>query len=129
MGIISKLLSLFGSNARQQSNIADNIQQGAIVAFTDIALAKVRESQKADGRPFLRVMINQGGPGVYMYDMDFDDQVNVAEDILDLSHGIQVIVDRRSAIFLDATTIDWQRTPQGAEGFHFDNPNAVQSDG
>jgi len=63
-----------------------------------------------------------------MYDMKFDDIFDPEADYLDDSDGIKVVVDKRSALFLDRATIDWRTTPDGRQGFHFDNPNAVESE-
>lgn len=62
-----------------------------------------------------------------MYDLKFDDRVSRDDDYLDEQNGIQIVVDKRSALFLEGATIDWQTTPDGRQGFHFDNPNAVKS--
>jgi iron-sulfur cluster assembly protein len=39
-----------------------------------------------------------------------------------------VVVDKKSALFLDGTTVDFQDDLQGY-GFRFENPNAVKSCG
>ncbi len=43
-------------------------------------------------------------------------------------HGVTVVVDKKSELFLDGTTVDFY---DGLEkrGFTFDNPNAVKSCG
>src|SRR6185437_6311637 len=92
----------------------------AVVRLTARALAKIREEQ--EGKPFLRVAVVSGGSTGFMYDMKFDDQINVASDYLDELEEITVVVDKRSALFLEGATIDWQITADGAEGFYFDNP-------
>jgi len=101
-------------------------QQETVVTLTDAAVAKVREVQKQNGKPYLRVAVKSGGSTGFMYDLQFDDQLNADEDYLDESHGLKIVVDRKSALYIDGTSIDWQVTDDGREGFHFDNPNAVQ---
>jgi len=61
-----------------------------------------------------------------MYDLQFDNQLDADEDYADDSHGFVILVDRRSALLIEGTSIDWQVTDDGREGFQFDNPNAVQ---
>ena len=43
-------------------------------------------------------------------------------------HGVPVVVDKKSALYLDGTTIDFYDGLE-ARGFKFDNPNAVKSCG
>ena len=61
-----------------------------------------------------------------MYDLRFENQFDADEDYVDDSHGFKIIVDRKSALLIDGSSIDWQVTDDGREGFKFDNPNAVQ---
>jgi iron-sulfur cluster assembly protein len=43
-------------------------------------------------------------------------------------HGVPVVVDKKSALYLDGTTVDFY---EGIDrrGFTFDNPNAVKTCG
>jgi iron-sulfur cluster assembly accessory protein len=97
-----------------------------VVKFTPQALAKLREVQSKDGKPYLRVLVKSGGSTGYMYDMKMDDQYDPKSDFLNEQESIKIIVDMRSSLYLDGTTIDWQTTPDGRQGFKFDNPNAVK---
>jgi iron-sulfur cluster assembly protein len=101
-------------------------QKRRIVNLTPIAATKLRELQQQDGKPFLRVSVISEGPTGYMYDLKFDDEANAGNDYLDEMEGISVVVDKRSALFLEDATIDWQTTADGRQGFEFDNPNAVK---
>jgi iron-sulfur cluster assembly accessory protein len=101
-------------------------EQRAVVKLTPTAIAEFREAQKQDGKPFLRVGVVSGGSTGFMYDLKFDDQINIENDYLSDVDGIKVVVDKRSALFLEGATIDWQITPDGQQGFRFDNPNAVE---
>jgi len=49
-------------------------------------------------------------------------------DLVTEQHGIKVLVDKKSDLFLDGTVIDFY---EGLEkrGFTFENPNAVKSCG
>jgi iron-sulfur cluster assembly protein len=101
-------------------------KQHSVVKLTPTAIAKVREAQEQDGKPYLRVSVVSGGSTGFMYDLKFDDRMSVENDNVDELGGIKVLVDKKSAVFLEGATIDWQTTPDGLEGFHFDNPNAVK---
>lgn len=43
------------------------------------------------------------------------------------SRGIPILVEKKSRIYVEGTTIDWVKTDKGQEGFHFENPNAISS--
>jgi iron-sulfur cluster assembly protein len=43
-------------------------------------------------------------------------------------HGVDVVVDKKSALYLDGTTLDYY-SDISKRGFKFDNPNAVKSCG
>lgn len=96
-----------------------------VVNLTPAAITAIRAAQEA-GKPFLRVGVLRQGPTGYMYDLKFDDRLNADDDYLDHVDEIKIVVDQRSAPYLEGTTIDWQTTPDGRQGFHFNNPNAKQ---
>ena len=58
------------------------------------------------------------------FDRTFDGAADTQYDL----HGVKVVVDKKSSLYLDGTTVDWY---DGLErrGFTFDNPNAVKSCG
>ena len=97
-----------------------------IVKITPAAIEKLRTAQRKDGKKYLRVAVTSGGTTGFMYDLKFDDVFKHDSDYLHDMDGIKVVVDKRSALFLEGATIDWQTTPDGREGFEFDNPNAVK---
>ncbi|TWT37804.1 Iron-sulfur cluster insertion protein ErpA [Posidoniimonas corsicana] len=77
---------------------------------------------------YLRVLVTQGGCQGYLYDMRFVTEVEPQSDVVLLSHGVNVVVDKKSLLFLSGTTIDFY---DGVEkrGFTFENPNAVTFSG
>lgn len=101
------------------------------ITVTERAANEVRRvwnEQKLGEDVFLRVGISAGGCSGFSYmvkpDQNFDEKVDSRYDF----HGVQVVVDKKSALYLDGTTLDWY---EGIErrGFTFDNPNAVKSCG
>jgi iron-sulfur cluster assembly protein len=97
-----------------------------VVKLTRSAVTELRKAQAQEGKRYLRVGVLNEGPTGYMYSMGFDDQFDVENDCIDDVDGITIIVNRFSAIYLDGVTIDWKTDSDGRQGFHFDNPNAVQ---
>ena len=58
------------------------------------------------------------------FDKTFDEKIDSKYEY----HGVTVVVDKKSKLYLDGTTVDFY---DGLEkrGFTFDNPNAVKSCG
>ncbi|OIR02858.1 iron-binding protein IscA [mine drainage metagenome] len=55
------------------------------------------------------------------YTLEFVDELN-EEDVTFESHGVKVIIDPKSIVYLDGTELDF--TKEGLnEGFKFNNPN------
>ena len=76
----------------------------------------------------LRVGVKGGGCSGFEYQLEFDNTVNEDADLLVEMHGVRVAVDKKSALFLDGTEIDFH---EGLDkrGFVFNNPNATKSCG
>jgi iron-sulfur cluster assembly protein len=89
---------------------------------------RIMQDQKLETDMVLRVGVAGGGCSGFQYSLGFD---NNFDDKLDSKydyHGVTVVVDKKSALYLDGTTVDFY---EGLEkrGFTFDNPNAVKSCG
>jgi len=99
-----------------------------VVKFTPTALARLHKIQREFSveEAHLRVAVVAAPTGGFVYDMKFDPQSDPTNDYQFAYDGIQVVVDKRSSLFLEGATIDWQITADGRQGFKFDNPNAVK---
>jgi iron-sulfur cluster assembly protein len=75
---------------------------------------------------FVRVGVVAGGCSGFEYAMNFDDQFDEAKDTKYEQNGISVVVDKKSALLLDGTTLDWYSSLERS-GFTFNNPNVVES--
>ncbi|MCA9205262.1 MAG: iron-sulfur cluster assembly accessory protein [Pirellulaceae bacterium] len=101
------------------------------VKLTEKAAAevkRVKDEQKFEETMFLRVGVAGGGCSGFSYSLGFDKEFDEGADTKFDCHGVPVVVDKKSALFLDGVTIDWY---EGLErrGFTFDNPNAVKTCG
>lgn len=101
------------------------------VVLTERAAEEVKrivEQQKLEEGTFLRVGVTGGGCSGFSYSLGFDNEYDEKADSKLSHHGVQVVVDKKSALYLDGTTVDFY---DGIEkrGFTFDNPNAVKSCG
>jgi iron-sulfur cluster assembly accessory protein len=92
-----------------------------------VEVSKVIEDQNLEN-PILRVAIEGGGCSGFQYSLKFDEDFDVEKDIIVEQHGIKVVVDKKSNLFMNGTTIDF-RDGLDKRGFVFDNPNAAKSCG
>lgn len=101
------------------------------VVVTEKAAGEVKriiEDQKLEDGTVLRVGVAGGGCSGFSYSLGFDKQYDEKVDAKYEFYGISVVVDKKSALYLDGTTVDFY---EGIDkrGFTFDNPNAVKSCG
>jgi iron-sulfur cluster assembly protein len=89
---------------------------------------RIMQDQKLDETMVLRVGVAGGGCSGFQYNLGFDNKFDDKADSKYESHGVTVVVDKKSYLFLDGTTVDFY---EGLEkrGFTFENPNAVKSCG
>lgn len=89
---------------------------------------RIMTDQKLEPGTVLRVGVTGGGCSGFSYALGFDKQFDETKDARYEHHGVPVVVDKKSALYLDGTTVDFY---DGIErrGFTFDNPNAVKSCG
>lgn len=99
------------------------------IALTERAAEEIKRSHSdmgASEEEMLRVAITAGGCSGYSYKLDFtkaEDDDNIYD-----CHGVKVVVDAKSELLLDGTTIDYiEQLDQ--RGFKIENPNAVRSCG
>ncbi len=89
---------------------------------------KFRDEHQLGEEMFFRVGISGGGCSGFNYSLTFDDKFDSASDSRYDLHGVAVVVDKKSALYLDGVTIDWHQSLE-KQGFTFDNPNAVKTCG
>jgi iron-sulfur cluster assembly protein len=93
-------------------------------------LKRFMENSNYSEDSLLRIGIVSGGCSGFQYDFKFVEAAEFSEetDTISEQHGVKVVVDKKSSLFLDGTTVDYY---EGLDkrGFTFDNPNAVKSCG
>lgn len=101
----------------------------AIVSLTEAAAEKVRELIERDQRDGfgLRLKVVGGGCSGLQYQLMFDNQVGEL-DQEEESHGVRIMVDSKSAVYLVGTTVDFV-DELNASGFKIENPNATNTCG
>ncbi len=76
----------------------------------------------------LRIGVVGGGCSGFNYSLNIATDYDEGRDTLSDQHGVKVVVDRKSALFLEGTSVDYY---EGLDqrGFQFINPNAKRSCG
>ncbi|MDO5671797.1 MAG: iron-sulfur cluster assembly accessory protein [Actinomycetaceae bacterium] len=97
------------------------------VLLSDAAANKVKALLSQEDRDDLRlrVGVQPGGCSGLIYQLFFDER-DLEGDLLRDFDGVEVVVDRMSAPYLDGATIDFADTIE-KQGFTIDNPNAGNS--
>ncbi|MGB1698445.1 MAG: iron-sulfur cluster insertion protein ErpA [Nannocystaceae bacterium] len=107
---------------------ADPSMTGALL-LTAIAaekVAEIREAEEIESGYALRVKVLGGGCSGFQYDLFFDEPED--SDMRFESHGVDLVSDQMSFMYLMGTEIDYVDGLQGA-GFKFNNPNTTGSCG
>jgi len=109
MGVLSKMSVTITENAAKE-------------------IQRVMSEQNMADNMCLRIGVAGGGCSGFQYSLGFDENTDNAKDHSSEQHGVSVVVDKKSSLYLDGTTVDFY---SGLEkrGFTFDNPNAVKSCG
>ncbi len=103
------------------------------ITLTESAASRIQEYIKSENLPNgetrLRVGVKGGGCSGFSYLLDltadpageFDEEVETG--------GVKVLIDQKSALYLEGTVIDYVSEGPLREGFVFKNPNATSSCG
>jgi iron-sulfur cluster assembly protein len=93
-----------------------------------LEVKRIMDEQKLEEGTVLRVGVAGGGCSGFQYSLGFDKSFDSKTDSKFSFHGVELVVDKKSALYLDGTSIDFY---DGLEkrGFTFDNPNATKSCG
>ena len=100
------------------------------VALSENASKQVKQLKQAQNLPdhvFLRMGVKGGGCSGMSYSLEFDTEIGPHDKEFEIE-GIKVVVDKKSYLYLNGTTLDYVQ--QGLTGgFTFVNPNAKSSCG
>ena len=76
----------------------------------------------------LRVGVKGGGCSGLSYVMDFDDKKEITDEVVILSDGLRVVIDKKSLLYLFGTELNYSDGLNG-KGFEWVNPNASRTCG
>src|SRR5438067_13661313 len=100
------------------------------ITLTDKAASEVRKivadqqnTGQAPDKVYLRLRVVGGGCSGFQHKLDLDPQINEKlDDVFDF-HGVPVVVDRRSLMYLAGATVDYH-DDLNRRGFSITNPQA-----
>jgi iron-sulfur cluster assembly protein len=100
------------------------------VELSENATKQVKQLKQAQNLPenvFLRMGVKGGGCSGMSYSLEFDTELGPHDKEFEID-GIKVVVDKKSYLYLNGTTLDYVQ--QGLTGgFTFINPQAKSSCG
>lgn len=92
------------------------------ISMTEAAAKHVQRSLEGRGKgEGIRLGVRTTGCSGLAYVLEFVDEL-AAEDLVFESHGVKVIIDPKSLVYLDGTELDFTREGLN-EGFKFNNSN------
>ncbi|HVK05423.1 MAG TPA: iron-sulfur cluster assembly accessory protein [Armatimonadaceae bacterium] len=102
-----------------------------VVILTPNALRQVKRQQEKQGKSgwYLRLGVRGGGCSGLSYVIDHENDPDPEFDITYEVEDLKVVVDRKSALYLKGTTLDYNIKNLMEGGFVFENPQAVRSCG
>ena len=102
------------------------------IMLTEIAAKEIKDIIKQQELPqektFLRVGGKGGGCSGFSYLVDLTEEPKSESDEELDCHGIKILVDMKSLLYLDGVEIDFKDEVMG-RGFVFNNPNATSTCG
>ena len=101
------------------------------IEVTETAVREIKtivEQQELDAeKVYLRLGVKGGGCSGFSYLLDLTEKRNESDEMFE-QHGINVVCDPKSYLYLNGTTVDFKDEVMG-RGFVFNNPNATSSCG
>ena len=101
-----------------------------MISLTETAAKKISDLRLEEGKPelALRIRVVGGGCSGMSYELGWDDTAN-ADDNVTESSGVKVLVDSKSAPYLQGSEIDYVDNNMLGAGFAIRNPNMKSSCG
>ena len=88
-----------------------------------IADVQASGSVEGDGKLYLRVRVQGGGCSGFQNKLDLDPKFDEKTDHKFEFHGIEVVIDKRSMLYLGGAVVDFH-DDLNKRGFSISNPNA-----
>ena len=101
------------------------------IILTEKAASEVKriiQDEEMNENTALRVGVAGGGCSGFSYKLKFENDYDEDLDSKSTQHGVDVVIDKKSALYLDGTTVDYFSSLE-KNGFTFENPNATKTCG
>ena len=100
-----------------------------MIEISEAAARKIKSLMAKQGisEGGLRVGVKGGGCSGLSYTFAWEKEPRLGDEVFE-AHGAKIYVDRKSFLFLNGTTLDYD-TALLTKGFVFHNPNAKQTCG
>jgi iron-sulfur cluster assembly protein len=98
------------------------------ITMTESAADRVRNFLESRGKGIgVRLGVKTSGCSGMAYVIEFVDELEESDVVFE-DHGLKVIVDKKSLVYLEGTELDYAKEGLN-EGFKFNNPNAANECG
>ena len=77
------------------------------IKLTEAAATEAKVYLEDSKEKYLRIGVKGGGCSGFEYSLTVSHEYDEQKDSLSHQHGVDVIVDRKSALYLDGTTVDY----------------------
>jgi iron-sulfur cluster assembly protein len=92
------------------------------ITLTEAAAHRVKTFMESRGKGVgLRLGVRTTGCSGMAYVLEFADEIAETDHVFE-DHGVKVLVDPKSLVYIDGTELDFAREGLN-EGFKFNNPN------
>src|SRR3990167_4298321 len=101
-----------------------------MITLTPSATEEVKRLISQEQKPNLglRIVVKGGGCSGMSYVLAIDEATPKQYDTVFEQDGVKVVIDAKSHLYLDGTTVDFKSAVMGG-GFNFSNPQAKKSCG
>lgn len=101
-----------------------------MITLTPSAAQEAKRLMERENKPNLglRIGVKGGGCSGMTYVLELADMIPTQHDSVLEQEGIKILIDAKSSLYLDGTTVDFKYAIMGG-GFEFRNPNAKHSCG
>jgi iron-sulfur cluster assembly protein len=100
-----------------------------VMRLTDAAASRIKDILARAERPIagVRVGVKNGGCAGMSYTMEYAEQVNPTDEIVE-DKGVRLLIDPKAVLFLLGTEMDY-KTEKLSTQFVFNNPNQTSACG
>lgn len=97
-----------------------------MITITDAAATELKQAiaqEKSEEQIYVRVSVKGGGCSGFQHALTLDAGVNEKADTVYEINGVKVLIDKRSALYLEGAIVDWVND-LNRRGFKITNPKS-----